>query len=79
MGLKYCPSCGRVVYAKAMPAGYKQVLYKGILAKQRRIAHLEEEGGCGYVWLTYEIPLEYFPELADRNDSGDDHGTNDKT
>lgn len=77
MGLKYCPSCGQVVYAKAMASGYKQVAYKGILVKQRRITHLEEEGGCGHAWLTYEVPSEYFPELDDRNDSEVDYETND--
>ena len=79
MGLKYCPNCGYVVYAKAMPSGYKQVKYKGILVKQRKIAHLVEEGGCGHEWLTYEIPSESLPELGDGNGSKVDQGTNDKT
>jgi len=55
MGKKYCPNCKEVVETKALP-DYTQVEYRGILVKRRKIGHLEEDGGCGSEWFTFELP-----------------------
>lgn len=58
MGLKFCPNCKKVVEAKALP-NYSQSEFRGIPAKRREIAHLEEDGGCGHRWFTLEMPEEF--------------------
>ncbi len=55
MGTKYCPVCREVVETKALP-DYKQIEYRGILVKKRKIIHMEEDGGCGNTWYTLEVP-----------------------
>jgi len=37
-------------------ANYSQVEYREILVKRRKIGHLEEDGGCGCMWYTIELP-----------------------
>jgi hypothetical protein len=54
MGMKYCPNCRKVVETKAL-SNYSQVDFRGIRGKRRKIAHLEEDGGCGHVWYTVEV------------------------
>ena len=56
MGTRYCPSCKEMIEAKALPGGYRQVNFNGILAKRRKVIHREEDGGCGEEWWTLEIP-----------------------
>ena len=48
MGMKYCPRCRKVVLTKALQ-NYSQVDFKGIRGKRRKIVHLEEDGGCGFL------------------------------
>ena len=55
MGQKYCPECRQIVITKAL-SNYSQVEYQDILVKRRKIGHLEEDGGCGYEWFTFELP-----------------------
>jgi ribosomal protein L32 len=52
--MKYCPKCGKVALTKALQ-NYSQVDFRGIRGKRRKIAHLEEDGGCGHVWYTVEV------------------------
>jgi hypothetical protein len=54
MGQKYCPECKQVVITKALN-NYSQIDFKGVQGKRRKIAHLEEDGGCGHIWVTVEI------------------------
>ena len=54
MGMKYCPNCRKVVLTKALQ-NYSQVDFKGMRGKSRKIAHLEEDGGCGESWYTVEV------------------------
>lgn len=61
MGKKYCPKCQKVVETKALP-NYTQVNYRGIPVKRRRIAHLEEDGGCGHRWYTVEVVQDALPK-----------------
>ena len=67
MGFKYCPECKQVIDAKALPGGYRQVKFNGILAKRRKVIHREADGGCGHSWWTLEIAEEFIGNL-----SGDD-------
>ena len=55
MGQKYCPECREVTTTKAL-SNYSQVEYRDILVKRRKIGHLEEDGGCGCTWFTFEMP-----------------------
>ncbi len=57
MGRKYCPECKEVVETKALH-NYSQIEYRGILVKRRKIGHLEEDGGCGCEWFTFEMPVD---------------------
>ena len=59
MGTKYCPECKKVINAKVLPGGYRQVNFNGILAKRRKVIHREADGGCGYSWWTLEIAEEF--------------------
>jgi len=43
-----------VVTTKALPS-YSQIEFKGIQGKRRKIAHMEEDGGCGHIWYTVEV------------------------
>ena len=63
MGRKFCPECREVVETKAL-SNYSQVEYRGILVKRRRIGHLEEDGGCGKKWFTFEIPEDALPSIT---------------
>ena len=63
MGRKFCPECKEVVETKAL-SNYSQIEYRGILVKRRRIAHLEEDGGCGCTWYTIELPEDVLPRLT---------------
>lgn len=38
MGMKYCPYCKEVVLTKVM-GDYSQIVYQGVPAKRRHIAH----------------------------------------
>ena len=44
-----------MVITKALP-NYSQIEFKGIQGKRRKIAHLEEDGGCVHTWYTIEMP-----------------------
>jgi hypothetical protein len=55
MGRKYCQECREVVETKVL-GEYSQVELRGIVAKRRRIKHVEEDGGCGFEWFTLELP-----------------------
>jgi len=44
-----------IVITKAF-SNYSQVEYRGILVKRQKIGHLEENGGCGCEWFTFELP-----------------------
>ena len=57
MGMKYCPMCKQVVVTKAL-SNYSQVVFKGVPGKRRKIVHLEEDGGYGCTWFTFEMPEE---------------------
>jgi hypothetical protein len=60
-GHRFCKTCGRVVETRVLANGYKQVPYRGGYAKQRKIICAKDRngnGGCGYVWVTFEIPEE---------------------
>jgi hypothetical protein len=59
MGMKYCPECREVVTTKAL-SNYSQVDIKGIKGKRRKIAHLEDDGGCGHSWYTVEVVEDVF-------------------
>jgi hypothetical protein len=61
MGKKFCPNCEQVVITKAY-GNYSQVEYRNILVKRRKIGHLEEDGGCGHIWYTVEIPEDVLDE-----------------
>ena len=61
MGKKYCPNCGKVVETKAL-SNYSLVDFKRIRGKRRKIAHLEENGGCGHSWYTVEVLEEVLVE-----------------
>ena len=61
MGRKYCPKCRKVVLTKAL-SNYSQVDFKGIRGKRRKIAHLEEDGGCGFCWYTVEVAEDVLDE-----------------
>jgi hypothetical protein len=65
MGQKYCPECKEVEVTKAL-SNYLQVEYRGILAKRRKIGHLEKDGGCGCTWFTFEMPEDVLIELGSR-------------
>ena len=52
--MKYCPKCNEVVVTKAL-GSYSQIDFKGVPVKRRKIAHLEEDGGCGCEWYTVEV------------------------
>ena len=54
MGMKYCPYCKEVAITKAL-GSYSQVFVNGVPGKRRKIAHLEEDGGCGCEWYTVEV------------------------
>ena len=54
MGMKYCPNCKEVVVTKAL-GSYSQVDFIGVQVKRRKIAHLDEDGGCGCEWFTVEV------------------------
>lgn len=58
MGYRYCPKCKEVVLAKALPVGYKHHQYRDIRAKVRKVIHREEDGGCGTIWDTLEVPYD---------------------
>ena len=65
MGMKYCPNCKEVVLTKAL-GSYSQVDFNGVPVKRRKIAHLEEDGGCGIViWHGLcQIQVQHFPCTA---------------
>jgi len=57
MTFKFCPMCKKIVKTKVKAEGYKQYPYENdVVMKRRKISHLEEDGGCGHAWYTYEIP-----------------------
>ena len=55
MTKKYCPQCNSIVETRIDPTGYKQVPYRNIVMKRRKIAHRRQEGGCGHTWYTFEV------------------------
>ena len=57
MGKKYCPVCKEVVDTRAL-MNYSQESYNNVIAKIRNVTHRVEDGGCGHVWKTAEIPLD---------------------
>ena len=44
--------CMEVTVSKAL-SSYSQIDFNGVPVKRRKIAHLEEDGGC--VWFTVEV------------------------
>jgi hypothetical protein len=60
-GHRFCPICKRIVETRVLANGYKQVRYGDGYAKQRKIVCAKDRygnGGCGFVWYTFEIPQE---------------------
>jgi hypothetical protein len=58
-GKRYCPHCEKVVETRVLPEGYKQIDYRGVLAKRRKIVcgtDRDGTGGCGHMWFTIEVP-----------------------
>ena len=43
-----------VVVTKAL-GSYSQIDFNGVPVKRRKIAHLEEDGGCGCEWFTVGV------------------------
>ena len=60
MGMKYCPNCKDVVLTKAL-GSYSQVDFNKVPVKRRKIAHLDEDGGCGHEWYTVEVVEDMLP------------------
>jgi hypothetical protein len=66
-GHRFCPNCKRIVETRVQANGYGQAEYRGGYAKQRKIICAKDRhgnGGCGYVWVTLEIPQELLREIA---------------
>ena len=66
-GHRFCPKCGEILETRVLANGYKQVNYRGGYAKQRKIICAKDRhgnGGCGYVWVTLEIPEELLGEIT---------------
>ena len=66
-GHRFCPNCGKIVETRVLANGYKQAECRGGYAKQRKIICAKDRhgnGGCGYVWVTLEIPQELLREIA---------------
>ena len=55
MAQRICPNCQEVVDAKALP-DYRQINFRDIPVKQRKVIHKVSDGGCGHSWYTIEIP-----------------------
>ena len=58
-GYRYCPTCEEKVESRVLAKGYGQVLYKGVLAKRRKVIcrkTINGDPGCGHEWYTLEIP-----------------------
>jgi hypothetical protein len=68
MGKKYCPNCWKVVETKAL-SNYSLVDFKRIRGKRCKIAHLEEDGGCGHSWYTVEVVKDALNEFQFPNGS----------
>ena len=51
IGYRYCQE---VIVTKAL-GSYSQVDFSGVPVKRRKIAHLDEDGGCGCEWFTVEV------------------------
>jgi hypothetical protein len=60
-GHRDCPNCKRIVETRVFADGYGQVPYAGGYAKVRKVicgTDAEGTGGCGHIWVTYEIAAE---------------------
>ncbi len=55
MANKYCRYCNIIAETRVI-GGYTQIPFRGGFIKRRRVVHRFEDGGCGNVWYTYEIP-----------------------
>jgi hypothetical protein len=53
MVMKFYPKSREVLITRAF-SNYSQIEYRGILVKRRKIGDLEEDGGCGCQWFTFE-------------------------
>ena len=51
IGYRYCQE---MIVTKAL-GSYSQVDFSGVPVKMRKIAHLDEYGGCGCEWFTVEV------------------------
>lgn len=77
-GHKFCTRCGKVVETRVLANGYKQVRYRGGYAKQRKIICAKDRhgnGGCGYVWVTLEIPQELLGDILEVPMIAQENGT----
>ena len=57
-GYRFCPNCEEKVESRVLVKGYGQVLYKGVLAKRRKVIcrkTINGDPGCGHEWYTLEI------------------------
>ena len=58
-GHRGCQSCEKLVETRVLANGYVQVLYKGVLAKRRKVIckkTIAGDPGCGHEWYTLEVP-----------------------
>lgn len=65
-GHRYCPGCDSIVETRVMMGAYGQVKCRGGYAKQRKVICAKDRhgnGGCGYVWVTYEVARELAGEI----------------
>jgi hypothetical protein len=56
---KYCPICREITETHVLPEGYRQMTYRGVPVKRRKLVwgrNRQGHGGCGWEWYTYEIP-----------------------
>lgn len=67
MTRKFCPHCQEFGETKVKGSGYSQIKVRDTAVKKRMIIHRIEDGGCGQIWFSYELPenlLKHFcPEL----------------
>jgi len=72
-GHKYCPNCGEINETRVLPGGYRQMMYRGVPVKRRKVIcakDREGRGGCGRTWFTYEIVETVLGDAFSGADSG---------
>lgn len=66
-GMRYCPNCKKVLETRVTPEGYKQVVFRGVPVKRRKIVcgkNRDGLDGCGHFWFTFEVPEFALTELS---------------